>query len=181
MEKFEMTLTIETDGDFDFKNDDNYFEVGSEEYKKTIIVEKQDIESNIVLLFENMKERIFNRYNQKDYLINFIKELEPFKDTYNKNSVEKVNHVELLDIFGFVDYYYMNGNQTINLTIYKEKILQDFSIQELIEKLQKKGLRYGQIFENIRNQCKQDLFYISDENLKQELVKLLENKGNKVE
>lgn len=72
---------------------------------------------------------------------------------------------------GYFDEIYFGGNQEIRLLIKK---VESNSTNELFEMLQNKGLRLGQIFENIRKENDDDLFNISDEKFHQELVKMFE-------
>jgi len=170
MAKFEISLIINTDGDFDFNNVEGYFKESFERYSKTVFVEEIDLKkylnSYLETLFSNMKERIYNKYNQKEYLIEAVKNL-----NYKKNYYGKLNPLKSVLKDGYFDEIYFGGNQEIRLLIKK---IESNSTNELFEMLQNKGLRLGQIFENIRKENDDDLFNISDEKFHQELVKMFE-------
>lgn len=176
--KVSIELKFQTDGDFDFKNDDLYFkkEIGKDLYLKRVIIEQNDINKELELIFQEMKERIFNKYNQKDGLIKIIQKLTPFKtaQAIDNNLEFDVDAEKIFSKRHWVNIEYLSGNHEIDLQIRMERELSEHSLLELIQKIQESyGLRVGQIFENIRSK-KGCLFQFSDENLKKEIIELIE-------
>lgn len=75
----EITLNIETDGDFELKNEDSFFNEGFEEYTKVIVI-KDVLNDNLIKdelrkLSNELHNRVFNRYDNNSAYIDIIKNI----------------------------------------------------------------------------------------------------------
>lgn len=116
--------------------------------------------------FEAMKNRVFNKYSQKDYLIEMVQKLD-----YRKSFNEEIDPLETFLKKGSFLGAYMGGNQSIKVVIHKVEL---FSINELLARMQDRGLRLGQIFEQVRYELGGDLFHVNDRQIHEKLIKLYE-------
>jgi len=118
----DILLEITTDGDFEFNNSDHYFKEGIvntqgyEEigYISQSFIEEWELRSSLIDIFREVNNRVFNRYNQKDFLIKRIKRITPFKTDFGN-----IDPITLFNINGMFKYNYLGGNQDMVLTICK--------------------------------------------------------------
>jgi len=191
MKKISINLSINTDGDFDFTNDDEYFTLGFEEYSVDIVIGEKDFKNQTTIIdniFSEMNKRVFNHYGQKEHLVELVQNLSPTKDASYLYEVsedkESADNIYLLDNpftefleDGFYSHTYMDGNQviTLNISYIKEVIISTSDkINKCLSDLSDCGLRYSQVFEIIRTRFGGDIFNLSDEKLLTELEKLVE-------
>lgn len=120
----EINIQIETDGDFDLRNEDGYFEESFESYSKSIFLNEYSDENIIKecleTLISSVKERAFNKYNQKEGLISYIKDIDLNFESYNDLHRKESNKVYPYILNSVKNSFtYLSGNHSIKLYLNK--------------------------------------------------------------
>lgn len=121
MSNIVINMSFSTDGDIEFKNEDNYFSSSFEHYSKIIETDEENFFSVFQEFISNLQSRAFNRYDQHAWLVQYCKEL-----TIEQIIEENPNNIE--DCLGF--YSLLSGNQTFCISIEKyEKSLKETNLE----------------------------------------------------
>jgi hypothetical protein len=98
-----------------------YFEGDYEEYRKTIYLsnDKEERKTELENMFKEINNRVYNRYNQKEYLVEIIKNLNMQYSFYDDKKKDKYKP-ENIKIGNNKLFSYMSGNQEIDLFISTE-------------------------------------------------------------
>lgn len=116
----QILLQIATDGDFDLKNEDGYFEESFESYSKILFLkdfaDENKIKDELENLFKNLKERAYTKNNRKQGLVDYIKDIDFHFESYNSS-----NRIDSVKVFPYIltsfrnKFTYISGNQDISL------------------------------------------------------------------
>lgn len=124
-----INMSFSTDGDVEFKNDDNYFSYSWEHYGKTIETDEKNFLPVFQEFISNIQSRVFNRYDQHAWLVQFCQEL----------TLEKIIDSEFIDVESCLDYYtLLSGNQHFQISINKqEKSLRETNLETNFDNFKK--------------------------------------------